>query len=53
MKSKLLEVIKAAQAAGEDPARAVRDYLEEKDSRVSLQEAQRIVAKTLAFHKKK
>lgn len=45
--NKIQQIIKDARAAGEDPVQAVRDYLNEKDSRCSLEEARRIVERNL------
>lgn len=39
----LTELIKTAERCGESPINAIRDYLESKDSRISYQEAERIV----------
>ena len=40
----LFQISRWAKAEGLDPADAIRDYLAEKDSRVSLAEARRLLA---------
>ena len=44
MTTTLLKISRWAKAEGLDPADAIRDYLAEKDSRVSLAEARRLLA---------
>ena len=44
MTSTLLQISRWAEAENLDPADAIRDYLAEKDSRVSLAEARRLLA---------
>jgi hypothetical protein len=46
MNKAIAEIIEYAKAEGLDPAELVRDYLCEKDSRVSLAEARRIVERS-------
>jgi hypothetical protein len=40
---KIKQIIQDAKENGIDPVQAVRDYLNEKDSRCTLEEARRIV----------
>ncbi len=45
MHNTFLEIIKSARKNGFDPVTAIMEYLEEKDSRVTRIEAERIVAR--------
>ena len=44
MTSTLLQISRWAETEGLDPVDAIRDYLAEKDSRVSLAEAKHLLA---------
>ena len=44
MAATLLQIARWAAAENLDPAVAVRDYLAEKDSRITLAEARRLIA---------
>jgi hypothetical protein len=46
-----LQIICGAESEGLDPARAAQDYFAEKDSRITLAEAQALIARTKARHK--
>lgn len=48
MKDRLLDVLRAALETGLDPVDALREYLLEKDSRITRREAARLAARLLA-----
>jgi hypothetical protein len=43
LKKRLMDIIKFARENGQDPAQVLRDYLAEKDSRITQREAQCLV----------